>query len=60
MRNLSLRFTLLAKLREDGVQRLLQVLLLDLLVEVVDVNGVIGSVLHHDNEVERSENENLP
>ena len=37
----------LAKLRENGVERLLEVILLDLLVEVVDVDCVVGPVLHH-------------
>jgi len=36
----------LAELGENGVQRLLEVLLLDLLVEVVDVDRVIRTVLH--------------
>ena len=37
----------LTKLREDGVERLLEVILLDLLVEVVDVYSVVwGGSLH--------------
>ena len=36
----------LAKLREDGVEGLLEVILLDLLVQVVDVDGVVRTVVH--------------
>ncbi len=36
----------LPELREDGVERLLEVLLLDLLVQVVDVDGVVGLDVH--------------
>ena len=39
----------LTKLCKDGIQRLLEVILLDLLVEVVDVDGVIGWCLHFHN-----------
>ena len=42
----------LAKLGEDGVERFLEILLLDLLVEIVDVDGVVGPVFHHDSETD--------
>ena len=38
----------LTKLREDGIERLLQVIFLDLFVEVVDVDSVVWrSRLHY-------------
>ena len=37
----------LTKLREDGIERLLEVVLLDLLIEVVDIHSVVwGGCLH--------------
>ena len=35
-----------AELGEDGVEGLFEVVLLDLLVEVVDVDGVVGRDIH--------------
>ena len=40
----------LAKLGENGVEGLLQVLLLDLLIEIVDVDGVVGPIIDHGSE----------